>query len=254
MAEERNNENVEGYSTEATANLEVAVEEFAETLAEIKSEDANLQVFRSLQIVITGRKKRIGDLGNVESPDDPMKIEIMIYNKEHIELVLDCIKQNGFPAKNEDGSQFINVRVPKPSRMQLEEIGDDLIRRTNAVCARLVKIKTNTGLRIRAATEKEFIDQRIAGISSKKIDNAYERCTKEIRIMGLIKRKKILGSFFSTTERDDVELLKDVNKRAKLEQQKLATEKLISSQSKEVSETHNNEDNVLPEISLDTEQ
>ena len=254
MAEERNNENVEGYSTEATANLEVAVEEFAETLEEIKSEDANLKVFRSLQIVITGRKRRIGDLGNVESPDDPMKIEIMIYNKEHIELVLDCIKQNGFPAKNEDGSQFINVRVPKPSRMQLEEIGDDLIRRTNGVCARLVKIKTNTGLRIRAATEKEFIDQRIAGISSKKIDNAYERCTKEIRIMGLIKRKTILGSFFSTTERDDVELLKEVNKRAKLEQQKLATEKLISSQSKEVSETHNNEDNVLPEISLDTEQ
>jgi ribosome recycling factor len=254
MAEASNNENIESYSTEATSNLEGAVEEFVETIAEVKSEDANLKVFRSLQIVITGRKRRIGDLGNVESPDDPMKIEIMIYNKEHIELVLDCIKQNGFPAKNEDGSQFINVRVPKPSRMQLEEIGDDLIRRTNAVCARLVKIKTNTGLRIRAATEKEFIDQRIAGISSKKIDNAYERCTKEIRIMGLMRRKKILGSFFSSSERDDVELLKEVNKRAKLEQQKLATEKLISSQSKEVSETHNNEDNVLPEISLDTEQ
>jgi ribosome recycling factor len=251
MAEERNNENVEGYSTEATANLEVAVEEFAETLAEIKSEDANLKVFRSLQIVITGRKKRIGDLGNVESPDDPMKIEIMIYNKEHIELVLDCIKQNGFPAKNEDGSQFINVRVPKPSRMQLEEIGDDLIRRTNAVCARLVKIKTNTGLRIRAATEKEFIDQRIAGISSKKIENAYERCTKEIRIMGLMRRKKILGSFFVTTERDDVELLKEVNKRAKLEQQRLATEKLILSESKEISETDNNDDNGQQDVALE---
>ena len=254
MAEASNDENIESYSTEATSNLEGAVEEFAEIIAEVKSEDANLKVFRSLQIVITGRKRRIGDLGNVESPDDPMKIQIMIYNKEHIELVLDCIKENGFPAKNEEGSQFINVRVPKPSRMQLEEIGDDLIRRTNALCARLVKIKTNTGLRIRAATEKEFIDQRIAGISSKKIELAYERCTKEIRIMGLIKRKTILGSFFSNTERDDVELLKEVNKRAKLEQQKLATEKLISSQSKEVSETHNNEDKVLPEISLDTEQ
>ena len=254
MEEASKDENIEGYSTEAKANLEGAVEEFAETLAEIKSEDANLQVFRSLQILITGRKRRIGDLGNVESPDDPMKIQIMIYNKEHIELVLDCIKENGFPAKNEEGSQFINVRVPKPSRMQLEEIGDDLIRRTNAVCARLVKIKTNTGLRIRAATEKEFIDQRIAGISSKKIENTYERCTKEIRIIGLMRRKKILGGFYSSNERDDVELLKEINKRAKLEQQKLATDKLISSQSKEVSETHNNEDNVLPDISLNTEQ
>ena len=59
----------------------------------------------------------------------------------------------------------------------------------------------------------------------------------------LMKRKKILGSFFTTTERDDVELLKEINKRAKLEQQKLATEKLISSQSKEVSETNNNDNN-----------
>ena len=107
---------------------------FPEIIAEVKSEDANLKVFRSLQIVITGRKRRIGDLGNVESPDDPMKIQIMIYNKEHIELVLDLIKESGFPAKNEEGSQFINVRVPKPSRMQLEEIGDDLIRKTNALC------------------------------------------------------------------------------------------------------------------------
>ena len=248
MAEANNNENIESYSTEAKANLEGAVEEFAEVISEIKSEDANLQVFRSLQILITGRKRRIGDLGNVESPDDPMKIQIMIYNKEHIELVLDLIKESGFPAKNQEGSQFINVRVPKPSRMQLEEIGDDLIRRTNAVCARLVKIKTNTGLRIRAATEKEFIDQRIAGISSKKIENAYERCTKEIRIIGLMRRKQILGSFYTSTERDDVELLKEINKRTKLEQQKLATEKLISSQSKDISETHNNDDNVQQDV------
>ena len=251
MAEISNNENIEGYSTEATANLEGAVEEFAEAIAEIKSEDANLQVFRSLQIVFTGRKRRIGDLGNVESPDDPMKIQIMIYNKEHISLVLDFIKENGFPAKNEEGSQFINVRVPKPSRMQLEEIGDDLIRRTNAFCARLVKIKTNTGLRIRAAMEKEFIDQRIAGISSKKIEIAYERCTKEVRIIGLMRRKYILGSFFSSTERDDVELIKEIGKRTKLEQQKLATEKLITSQAEKDTKTDNNDEEMKSDIILD---
>ena len=225
MEDVNKNENIESYSTEATANLEHAVEEFGEILDDIKSEDANIKVFKSLQIVVTGRKRRIGDLGNVESPDDPMKIELMIYNKEHIEQVLDFIKQNGFPAKNQPGSQFINIRVPKPSRMQLEEIGDDLNRRTNALCARLVKIKTNTGLRVKAAMEKEFIDQRIAGISTKKIDRAYERCVKEIRILGLMRRKFILGSFFRAVERDDVELLKEINKRAKLEQQKLNSDK-----------------------------
>ena len=214
----------EGYSPEAIANLERAIEEFAETMLEIKSEYANIKVFRSLQIIMNGRKRRIGDLANVESPDDPMKIQLMVYNKEHIKTVLEFIRENGFPAKNEEGSQFINVRVPKPSRMQLEEIGDDVNRRTNAVGARLIKVKTNTGLRIRAATEKEYIDQRIAGIATKKIDLHLERCTKEIRIIGLMKRKQILGSFFKVVERDDPDLLKVITKRVKLESQRIENE------------------------------
>jgi len=222
--------NNEGYSPEAIANFELAVEEFAESLLAIKSEDANIAVFRSLQILMNGRKRRIGDLGNVESPDDPMKIQLMIYNKEHVEQVCDFIRESGFPARNEEGSQFIHIRVPKPSRMQLEEIGDDIARRTNSVCTRLTKMKTNTGLRIRAAMEKEFIDQRIANLANKRINDNLDRCTQEVRIIGLMKGKKILGSFFKTVERDDNDLLKIINKRLKLEQKRIENENQLKIQ------------------------
>ena len=66
--------NEEGYSPEAIANFERAIEEFAETLLEIKPEHANINVFRSLKITMNGRPRRIADLGNVESPNEPMKI------------------------------------------------------------------------------------------------------------------------------------------------------------------------------------
>ena len=102
----------EGYSPEAIANLESALEDFILSLLEIKPEDANIAVFRGLKITIAGRPRRLAELGNVESPDDPMKIELMIYNKEQIEQVLEFIKDNGFLAKNEQGSQFIYIRVP----------------------------------------------------------------------------------------------------------------------------------------------
>jgi hypothetical protein len=180
---------------------------------------------------MNGRKRRIGDLGNVESPDDPMKIQLMIYNKEHVQEVCDFIRESGFPAKNEEGSQFIHIRVPKPSRMQLEEIGDDIGRRTNSVCTRLTKMKTNTGLRIRAAMEKEFIDQRIANLATKRINDNLDRCTQEVRIIGLMKRKKILGSFFKTVERDDNDLLKIINKRIKLEQRRVENQNQMKIQS-----------------------
>ena len=214
----------EGYSPEAIANLESALEDFILSLLEIKPEDANIAVFRGLKITISGRPRRLAELGNVESPDDPMKIELMIYNKEQIVQVLEFIKDNGFPAKNEPGSQFIHIRVPKPSRMQLEELGDEVIRRTNSACTRLLKIKTNTGLRIRAAMEKEYIDQRISGIALKKIDNALERITREMKIIGVMKRKSILGSFFKTIEKDDADMVKIINKRIKLEKDKIAKE------------------------------
>ncbi len=214
----------EGYSPEAIANMENALEEFIVDLSEIKPEDANIAVFRGLKVTITGRPRRLAELGNVESPDDAMKIELMIYNKEQIELVLEFIKKNGFPAKNEPGSQFIHIRVPKPSRMQLEELGDEVIRRTNTAATRLMKIKTNTSLRIRAGMEKEYIDQRISGIALKKIDNALERITKEMKIIGVMKRKAILGSFFKTIEKDDADLVKVINRRIKLEKDKIAKE------------------------------
>ena len=214
----------EGYSPEAISNMENALEEFIVSLLDIKPEDANIAVFRGLKVTIQGRPRRLAELGNVESPDDPMKIELMIYNKEQIEKVLEFIKKNGFPAKNEPGSQFIHIRVPKPSRMQLEELGDEVIRRTTTACTRLLKIKTNTGLRIRAGMEKEYIDQRISGVALKKIDNALERITKEMKIVGVMKRKAILGSFFKTIEKDDADIVKIINKRIKLEKDKIAKE------------------------------
>ena len=236
--------NEEGYSPEAIANFEGSVEEFAETLLEIKPELSNISVFRSLKITMNGRQRRISEFGNVDSPNDPMKIELMIYNKEHIPQILEFIKNNGFPAKNEEGSQFIHIRVPKPSRMQLEEIGDDINRRTNVASAKLLKSKTNTSLRIRAAMEKEYIDQRIAGLATKKIDSNLERCTKEIRMMGLMTRKKILGSFFKSVERDDPELLKIIAKRVKLETQKIENEQKIRIQ-KEALSTESSENQIV---------
>ena len=236
--------NQEGYSPEAIANFEGSVEEFAETLLEIKPELSNISVFRSLKITMNGRQRRISEFGNVDSPNDPMKIELMIYNKEHIPQILEFIKNNGFPAKNEEGSQFIHIRVPKPSRMQLEEIGDDINRRTNVASAKLLKSKTNTSLRIRAAMEKEYIDQRIAGLATKKIDSNLERCTKEIRMMGLMTRKKILGSFFKSVERDDPELLKIIAKRVKLETQKIENEQKIRIQ-KEALSTESSENQIV---------
>ena len=197
-------ENLESYSVEALSNYARVVEEFCDLLIEIKSEHANISVFNSIQVQIEGKKRRLNDIANIESPEDILKIEVMVYSRENLELVLDTIKESGFPAKlREQNSQFIDVRVPKPSRMQLEEIADDVIRRTNGMSSRLLKIKTNTALRIRAAVQNEFIDSRIATLSTRKIDSGFEKYNSEVRVIGLQRRKQILGKFYKPQEKDD---------------------------------------------------
>ena len=51
-----------------------------------------------------------------------------------------------------------------------------------------------------------------------------------MKIIGVIKRKAILGSFFKTIERDDADLLKVINKRIKLEKDKIVKEQELKIQ------------------------
>ncbi len=210
-------ENLESYSTEAISNFSKAIEDFADVITEIKSEDANIAVFNSIYVVIDGRKRRLADIANIEAPDDPLNLEVMVYSRDHLESVINTIKEAGFPAKlKEKNSQFLTVKVPPPSRMQLEEIGDDLIRRTNSLVMRLTKIKTNTGLRIRAAVQNEFIETKIATLATKKIDTSHLKIESEGKFLGVLKRKQILGSYFKSTEKDDETFVKKVNLYIKL--------------------------------------
>ena len=67
--------------------------------------------------------------------------------------------------------------------------------------------------------------------------------------IGVIKRKAILGSFFKTIERDDADIIKVINKRIKLEKDKIAKEQELNqaealesqNQTKEKIETVNSE-------------
>ncbi|MDC3064004.1 ribosome recycling factor [Alphaproteobacteria bacterium] len=222
-------ENLESYSTEAISNFSKAIEDFADVITDIKSEDANIAVFNSIYVMIDGRKRRLADIANVEAPDDPLNLEVMVYSKDNLEIVIDTIKEAGFPSKlKEKNSQFIIVRVPPPSRMQLEEIGDDLIRKTNSLVMRLTKIKTNTGLRIRAAVQNEFIETKIATLATKKIDASHLKIESEGKFLGVLKRKQILGNYFKSSEKDDEMYIKKVNLYLRLNNNMGESEKLIA--------------------------
>ena len=86
----------EGYSVEAQENMGVAIDQFKESLIPIGSEEANKNIFATIKIMVKGVRRRLVDLGNVDAPEGPLKIQLMIFNKEHIPLIIEQLKEEGF--------------------------------------------------------------------------------------------------------------------------------------------------------------
>ena len=203
----------EGYSVEAQENMQVAVTSFHESLVPIGSEEANKNVFATIKVLIKGVRRRLVDLGNVDAPEGPLKIQLMIFNKEHIPLIIDQLKEEGFKPRTDAGSQYVKVDVPAPTRLQLMDVAMDVDRRTKSCIGTLNKIRGNTVIRLQKATENEFIDQRTAGMANKNIEKYFSKFEQEAITVGMLKKRSILGKWFSPESDREKEIFTKIKKK-----------------------------------------
>ena len=205
----------EGYSVEAQENMAVAIDQFKESLIPIGSEEANKNVFATIKIMVKGVRRRLVDLGNVDAPEGPLKIQLMIFNKEHIPLIIEQLKEEGFKPRTDAGSQYVKVDVPPPTRLQLMDVASDVDRRTKSCIGTLNKIRSNTAIRITKAVENEFIDQRTAGFANKKIEKNFSKYEVDAIKAGMIKKMDLLGKWFSPENDQEKDLLAKIKKKQK---------------------------------------
>ena len=205
----------EGYSVEAQENMGVAIDQFKESLIPIGSEEANKNIFATIKIMVKGVRRRLVDLGNVDAPEGPLKIQLMIFNKEHIPLIIEQLKEEGFKPRTDAGSQYVKVDVPPPTRLQLMDVASDVDRRTKSCIGTLNKIRSNTAIRITKAVENEFIDQRTASVANKKIEKNFLKFEVDAIKAGMIKKMDILGKWFSPENDQEKALLAKIKKKEK---------------------------------------
>ncbi len=184
----------EQYSMQAENLMKSAVEEYKEIVKEVKATDANLTIIRNIRVSIQGKPRRLVDIADLKKTEDVHKIQLLVFNTDHIELLTEQIDELSF-SYDVDG-QFINITVPDPSYKQLMEVVDDLNRKKNSAMGRLTKAKSEATTRARTAVENEFITQGVASAASRKCDEYYQNYGDQISEMTLDKIKDILGSEF----------------------------------------------------------
>ena len=195
----------EQYSVQAENLMKTAVEEYVDILKDIKATDANLTVIRNIRISISGKPRRLVDVADLRKTDDPHLLELLVFNTEHIDLLVEKIDETGF--NNEVDGQFIRINVPDPSYKQLMEVVDDLNRKKNSAMGRLTKAKSEATSRARTAVENEFIAQGVASAASKKCEEYYESYGSQINDLTMEKIKSILGTeFFEKYKTEELDL------------------------------------------------
>ena len=194
----------EQYSVQAENLMKSSVEEYTETLKDVKATDANITILRNIRISISGKPRRLVDVSDLRPTEDPHLIELLVFNTEHIELLTEKINEVEFDYQV-DG-QFIRINVPDPSYKQLMEVVDDLNRKKNHAMSRLTKAKSEATTRARTAVENEFITQGVASASSRKCDEYYQKYGDEVSEITLEKIKSILGpEFFEKYKNEEMD-------------------------------------------------
>ena len=194
----------DSYSQEANENMKVAIENLVTNLTQVGSADAYKNALFGLKIMVDKRPRRITDVANVEPGLKPRSLDLMVYSRELIPLVVEEIKLAGFKNVTSDIElQRVTIIVPAPTLEDLERIEDDLDRVARSTVSNLTKVKANSSQRLKAGLENEYIEVAEAGKARKNLDEIIDHYVEIAKLHVLKKRIKEMGKYFQPKPEDE---------------------------------------------------
>ena len=212
---------LDSYSLAAMARTEDILSFLVEDLNVIGSKDAYKNILYGVRIIVEGKNRRLSDFSEIinEEEDNNIKqkntdnFKINIFRENLVDDIITIIKQNGFKEVNRiKDTTHILIKIPEPTQNQLKEFAGETKRIERSAISRIARIKSDAIQRIKAALEREYIEPHAAVPAKAHLENIQQSAVSEIRLIGLKKRKTLLGRFFSYTDEEEKKLGKKLEK------------------------------------------
>ena len=212
---------LDSYSLAAMARTEDILGFLVDDLNVVGSKDAFKNILYGVRLIVEGKNRRLSDFSEIinedEDDDKNNKLEdsfkINVFRENLIEDVISIIKQNGFKQVNRvKDSTHILIKIPEPTQNQLNEFAGETKRIERSAISRIARIKSDAIQRIKAALEREYIEPHVAVPAKAHLENIQQSAVFEIRLIGLKKRKSLLGRFFSYSDEEEKKLGKKLEK------------------------------------------
>ena len=212
---------LDSYSLAAMARTEDILSFLVEDLDVVGSKDAYKNILYGVRLIVEGKNRRLSDFSEIINEEEENNIKqkntdnfkINIFRENLVDDIITIIKQNGFKEVNRiKDTTHILIKIPEPTQNQLNEFAGETKRIERSAISRIARIKSDAIQRIKAALQREYIEPHVAVPAKAHLENIQQSAVSEIRLIGLKKRKTLLGRFFSYTDEEEKKLGKKLEK------------------------------------------
>ena len=203
---------LDSYSLAAMARTEDALSFLIQDLGVVGSKEAFKNVLYGVRLVVEGKNRRLTDFseivkmeeGKSSARENKDRFIVNVFREEIIPNVTKIIKEAGFKTVERiKNSTQLCIKIPEPNHNQLIEFSGEVKRIERAAISRIARIKSDAVQRIKSALEREYIEPHLAVPAKSNLEDIQKHAVKNIKLIGLRKRKSILGNFFSYADEEE---------------------------------------------------
>ena len=199
----------DSYSRACKNRIEAMLDGYIHSLNELASLDTLKNILYGVRVVIDYRNRHLTDFAEVHLENDP-KARFFSVSVTRLDIVRDVrrvMRSAGFDEmKFDEDNMILWVIIKRPSYDQRNELALEASRLERATRQAAANVKRDTLERLRAAVDREYIEEVDIKPTMETIETIYARTVEQITLITIRRRKQILGSFFVFESKEDEQL------------------------------------------------
>ena len=205
----------DSYSSAAMERMVIEINALISRLNETGSALAIVHLFRRADVEIEGKKRRMRDFAEVDLGPDPTAgtFKVIIHNQDVLGNAVQILKENGFINIDASSKRELKVVKPRLTAQQEDDLETEVKRITKSSLAKLASIKSDALQRIQAAIKAEYIEPRMSKLASDQLDQLMDQAARHVSVIGLIRRRQLIGGGLTFDGPDEEALYKRINDR-----------------------------------------
>jgi ribosome recycling factor len=206
----------DSYSMAAKERMAIELDALVLRLNEVGSALAVLNLFRRADIEVEGKKRRLRDFVEVDLGPDPMAgtFKVIVHTPIAISGAVAVLKENKFINIDTSSQRELKVVKPRLTIQQEDDLESEIKRVTKSSLSKLASIKSDALQRVQAAIKAEYIEPKESKTATLQLDDLIIQASQHAGVLGLIRRKQLIGGGLTFDGPDEEALYKRINDRA----------------------------------------